>query len=275
MCDDPLVSCRAKLKRFDEKMMELKFRVDSWWNSAYTIDRVQDETTGLYTYTIASLAPAPIEINLVIGEAIYCLRSCLDQLMMQLVDRDTGLVLRQDGTFNTQIQFPVFLTAKSFNSEGRRMYTSKRGGKVCRLISWQRLLALKRVQPWRGKGFKRLHPLWLLHHLAPIDKHRWEIQQMLGLDGGLLFLKTVTLEPGWTLVGGPARVGAPVLIAGDDLRVEGFYDDPDMRIKLVAKSRFGLGSDDATGLEIVPTLWAIRKYVAEEVLNPEGLAKGF
>lgn len=98
-------------------------------------------------------------LNTLIGEFLHDARSSLDHLARQLV-------LRVGGTPTRQTCFPL-LTKPLTNDQGQRVPPSIAGG-----VSADAQAVVGAAQPYNLGGNYRTHPLWRLHKLWNIDKHR-------------------------------------------------------------------------------------------------------
>jgi hypothetical protein len=109
----------------------------------------------------------------VLGDYVHNLRSALDHL--------TWRVVEQHGTPTDQTQFPVYLTQKKF-----RAAWPNKVGKVGRKGL---KTAFDRLQLYKSRP--ELYPLWVLHRLDIIDKHKtlltttMPLQPVLGISGPL------------------------------------------------------------------------------------------
>lgn len=137
-------------------------------------------------------AGVPLRIGVLAGEIIHHLRSCFDHLMWQLSDE----TLRNTGNNAYSIDFPVFETDPALDKKKSAQYKRK----IQFVISRPEALArIDRLQPHRApKPFH--HPLWLIHEMDRIDKHRE--------------LTIVVCNPGFRIEGIFARAEVPVYKAG-------------------------------------------------------------
>lgn len=104
--------------------------------------------------------------SLYLGDFVHNCRSTLDHLVWQLA------LAGGIGKPDTRSQFPIFLEDDAFTraavigSEKRKPYLHD--------IPPDAVEMIRRVQPFDPsfKGDRNLHPLWLLHQLDIVDKHR-------------------------------------------------------------------------------------------------------
>jgi hypothetical protein len=97
-------------------------------------------------------------LNTIIGELLHDLRSALDHLAWQLV-------LNAGGIPTDDTKFPI--EAPSTNPQGKQGNPGVAGG-----VSRNAKTLIASAQPYKRGVRYREHPLWLLHKLWNIDKHR-------------------------------------------------------------------------------------------------------
>lgn len=110
-------------------------------------------------------------LNTIIGELLHDLRSALDHLAWQLV-------LNAGGTPTDDTKFPI--EAPTTNLQGKQGNPGVAGG-----VSRKAKTLIASAQPYKWGTRYREHPLWLLHKLWNIDKHRYVIAK--GTFGSYVF----------------------------------------------------------------------------------------
>lgn len=110
-------------------------------------------------------------LNTIIGELLHDLRSALDHLAWQLV-------LNAGGTPTDDTKFPI--EAPTTNPQGKQGSPGVAGG-----VSRKAKALIACAQPYKWGARYREHPLWLLHKLWNIDKHRYVIAK--GTFGSSVF----------------------------------------------------------------------------------------
>jgi hypothetical protein len=147
-----------KLGRAKIHLDTLKREIDAFQSGKpYEITSYDDPEWQLYVMTFR-LFDVPDDISLIAGDSLYCLRSCLDQIVWALAKRLGGIANP------TYTQFPVM---EVDNSDLRKRFNSQTEG-----IPEIATDAIRRFQPYhRGTSYKS-HPLWRLNALGNIDKHR-------------------------------------------------------------------------------------------------------
>lgn len=102
-------------------------------------------------------------LNTLIGEYVHDLRSGLDHLAWQLV-------LRAKGTPTVKTCFPIKDSDPGADKKGRPRTPGVAGG-----VSVAARTVIREAQPYQWGSRYSEHPLWLLHQLWNIDKHRYVI----------------------------------------------------------------------------------------------------
>jgi len=102
-------------------------------------------------------------LNTIIGEHLHDLRSGLDHLARLLV-------LNAKGTPTDKTRFPIKSTDPGTDKHGRPRTPGIPGG-----VSPPARTLIRDSQPYKWGARYLEHPLWLLHQLWNIDKHRYVI----------------------------------------------------------------------------------------------------
>ena len=152
----------AKLERAQVHLKELaagvqEFRV----KRPYSISCEQDPETGEYVARLIHIEKLPEHWPLLIGDAIYNLRESLDHLAYALAGGING----------DKTEFPVEIHATK--PDGKR----GKGWKALKsVLRPEAMDAVASLQPYQRKPGDpqghEFHPLWQLHELNRIDKHR-------------------------------------------------------------------------------------------------------
>jgi hypothetical protein len=152
---DPLEGCRAKLIRGEEHLDALDAEVRRFETSKPY--RIRSETNTkraerLYGVQVTK-SPSP-DWPGVLGDCIHNFRCTLDHLAWRLVE--------QHGSPNDSTQFPIYTRRKRFRKGW--------GSKIGKVRRKGLKTAFDGLQPYKGRP--ELYPLWILHRLDIIDKHR-------------------------------------------------------------------------------------------------------
>jgi hypothetical protein len=157
---DVIGGCRLKFLAMAEHMDRLGEAVDRWLEDQDYVAVLSGETNShgtKYLFRVQEVVTHPAEEwGIILGDAVHCLRSGLDQLMWGLVE---------DGKGSDRTQFPICLTEQDWIVNAPAMYW----GASPAIVRF-----LDKVQPYhRGDvNAAREHPLALLSALSNFDKHR-------------------------------------------------------------------------------------------------------
>ncbi len=149
---DPYLKLTRAKKHLDDLDAELAaFKASA---KGYRIERADDVENQCHVIKVW-LLDAPDQLSLVAGDAFFCMRSALDQLVWSLAKLTVSTPQRT--------QFPILSEPASSQKEFRRGL----GG-----VPEDAIHEIEALQPHhRGAAFSR-HPLWRLNTLCNIDKHR-------------------------------------------------------------------------------------------------------
>jgi hypothetical protein len=193
-----LTGVDLKLKRAKAHLADLKQAIGKRLDpNLYRFELQRDPQSGKHVLSAHDVPAVDPEWSLEIGEILFNLRSALDHLAWQLVLLDG----REEPGEHTQ--FPIRETP--FSKKGTLTPTRL----VPEITDPQILRALEEVQPYYGPDLAPAEytssPLWQVHKLNIIDKHR------------LLLVILVTLDVGQMWWGEKASGGPPDF---------GFFTDP-------------------------------------------------
>lgn len=200
----------------------------------------------------------PLRWSAIVGDCIHNLRSALDHLVWEL---SGGSGNAPDGT-----EFPVFLDFPAYFQRDRRWQAARGSGlwKIRGIVADGAHAEFERLQPFKGPDPVR-HPLWTIHELDRLDKHR-SLNVLMGMahDYFGLVRRNIgddsELPPGWRRAFGTqshlyrAQVGTGVKT---QVKVRG---DLAIYISLPPES---VGSDD--NLDVV--LARLINFVETDVLS--------
>jgi hypothetical protein len=122
----------------------------------YTISTKDDLEAGEHIIEL-NTKPMRVEIGLIAGDFLSCLRGSLDHLA-------TGLTRVRGGTASNTASFPVIGVD---NGSGRKRFNEAVSGVTPNAIE-----VIKSLQPYHSGDAYKLTKLWRLHRLWNIDKHR-------------------------------------------------------------------------------------------------------
>jgi len=161
-----------KLGRATRLVEELNAGRDAYLHGGSFFVDGQDEPGGDHVAYFRQRQPLPLELGLLIGDALHNARSALDHLAWQLV-------LAGGGTPTIQTGFPIVEDAAKFK---------RRVGDALRGADRGAVDVVRALQPWKGGD----DLLWRLHRLDIVDKHHLLMpliasQHSLGIGGTFNF----------------------------------------------------------------------------------------
>ncbi len=157
-----IASHRARLDRAHDHVQTVTHELRRWLDvhAPFPTDEL-DPTTGSNVVRAALSEEIPAAWGPLIGDALHNLRSSLDHLAFALTVANTQGSL--PATLERSCEFPIFSTEERFQ---------KSAGRAVGGIAEDARRVIADLQPYqRGKDFG-IDPLWLLHELSNIDKHR-------------------------------------------------------------------------------------------------------
>jgi hypothetical protein len=117
---------------------------------------------------IAITKHPPVRLSILSGEIAYQLRSCLDHLVYSL-----SLRLAPSTKELKTVEFPIFASEESFRDTNKHGIPKRGSGLyTIRFIDPAAQAIIEGLQPYKARQNAELHPLWVLHELCNIDKHR-------------------------------------------------------------------------------------------------------
>jgi hypothetical protein len=163
--EDNIAPIQDRISRAKEHLEAVKGELVGYYNSdpcrlSGQFKPDPDGRRGSGEWHEGELAPLPARLNTLIGELLHDSRSALDHLAWQLVLHNGG---QPTGATN----FPILKVAPTSDKQRKRPLPNLAGGasKAARAL-------IDAAQPYQlGDGYAE-HPLWVLHQLWNIDKHR-------------------------------------------------------------------------------------------------------
>lgn len=154
-----LEGVRGKLKRADNHLEALKAEVASVTAEfdADGLRKTTDPANGDYVWVVDINEHRTDTVAAMAGDFIHNLRGALDHLVWELADPDQ----------RPRSEFPVFKNDGAGNSG----FTGGGAPKISSLPEDARQ-AIEALQPFHAGDDAVSHPLWLIHDLDIIDKHR-------------------------------------------------------------------------------------------------------
>jgi hypothetical protein len=161
---------RSKINRAEKHIRDLDAAIASFIElPPYTIGTKPHfvEEIKHTTLYVASVQSIPIDIPLLIGDAIHNLRSALEHLMWQLIEA-------AGGTPDENTSFPI-----AWGTEGRQIYLSRMGNREIQKISSVAQNIMEKVQPYYSGD----DTLRKIQELNIWDKHRLPVVTAIGYEG--------------------------------------------------------------------------------------------
>jgi hypothetical protein len=172
-----LVWCRQKIERAKQHVDDLN-AVHKTFAASKPYEIVPKyNTESKQLLLVFECAPIPPRCSLLIGEILYQLRSALDHLVRKLV-------IQAGGTPNSLTQFPIYKIKR-----GPGFTYESRGTQVIKGVSSSAAKKIEELQPFQASTAPEDDPLWQIHELNNIDKHRFLITTRACLGKGNFHLK--------------------------------------------------------------------------------------
>lgn len=256
-----------KLERASKHIEDLYAVQEAWLRTgAYTLVREDYPETGRTIIRAQITEPPPPLFSVTLGDATHALRATLDHLALELaVSHHSPSPVPPE--VERASEFPVF-PAQIGNDHGRDVFHRvKKGGEPdsrsglhkLQGVHPDALKTIEGIQPYhRGASYAE-DPLWLIHELDRIDKHRrlnltaYAIEGV-GINGG--YMGHVVFEK--ASHGGAVQDGTVVLA---------FRASPDSHFQLDITREIALAEPTLPNAPLaVKTLTQLRDYLRDRVI---------
>jgi hypothetical protein len=149
---------RVRIKRAHDNIREFAEVVDEYIgrHPAYLAVDLDDEGHG--SLRAVRSEPLPIELPILLGEALQNLRAGLDNCLYAVAIIDSG---QNPPPGETKLQWPIALSPKEWKENKKRLEN----------LSPHLIAALHRIQPFQAE-WPEWNCLRILHDLARLDRHR-------------------------------------------------------------------------------------------------------
>lgn len=156
-------SSHLKFHRAQEHMSAFDVAAQ-WWvqRQPHRIAYEVDAEAGVKQVVVIADEQPPMRLSLIAGDAIQTLRAVLDHLVVELATAEYGSSLPNE--IEEDLAFPITTSRDKFRVARRR------GRLEC--VPARAQAIIHRLQPYRRRDQWREDPLWALHELSNIDKHR-------------------------------------------------------------------------------------------------------
>jgi len=165
-------SAKTKLIRAAKHIKALQ-RSIAKYAASHPYKITKSKSKGTERLTIPKSPPA--EISVIAGEVLYQIRSALDHLAFNLVQRNPGGITLPKNWFK-RVEFPLYLEAPKESSSpsipNSLPVPQKAFDRMLPGISKEAFAFIERAQPYYGKGEPN-SALGYLAELSNIDKHRY------------------------------------------------------------------------------------------------------
>jgi hypothetical protein len=157
---DRLFAIRDRLDRADEQLEVVKELARGYFNSDRCRYSGEYNPKANETTIVRNIEMPDVRLATLVGEVVHDLRSSLDHLAYELVVENGGVP--NENTF-----WPILKIAPTPNKKGVRPPPHVSGG-----VSATASALIERWQPYWVGFYPEHHPLWILHRMSIIDKHR-------------------------------------------------------------------------------------------------------
>ena len=151
MSDFP-ASIDLKVERAVEHLLQLNQECDRFTKGETYTPSIDDACLDVTRIYVLAHHPPRERISVIVGDVVHNLRSALDHTVWHLGDPS-----------DPRSCFPIFETEDGFK---------RRGLGVLRGVADKTIEVIRDHQPFLLKEGPKRHPLWLLHLLSNVDKHR-------------------------------------------------------------------------------------------------------
>lgn len=257
-----------RINRALDQINALDKSIKTWLcGDAYRIVKEHDANTRRTAY-VARIDSIPDDWADLIGEAVHSMRSALDRVAFALnakgyAGTHGGAVLPAEREADST--FPIFgnVSQRGVSMDGERAFESSTSH---RLMPPGAVTVIEGLQPYkRGQEFRH-NPLWALHELGRIDRHRLDIAVAAATPLQTIdHLHLPAVDHAVIGIGGPVHNGKELSYW---VTTEG-YPEPEGEIKFTRDVLFGQAAPvPLPNTEIVPTLRMIREHIRFKVLFP-------
>lgn len=277
-------SHELKFQRAGTHLKEIEGFGNAWCGGNHHSIRSERDGNGDLTF-LASADPVPLDFGLLIGECLHNLRSGLDNLAYSLAVAYTK-PLPED--FAESSEFPIFgdrdkqgnvgVGAARFNETTQRGDPT-RGSGLYKIRGWPRgaQAIVEGLQPYhRGNAFEQ-DPLWVLHELDRVNKHRLlhscvAASEATTVDFGKSNVATITARVPGVLgaiqsLGGPIEADTPIFrLVRLDPQPRDRSKPMNMEIQPALHIAFASGTPVVELKPVYAALAAVHTYVIGTVL---------
>ncbi|UGY23073.1 hypothetical protein HU675_0034720 [Bradyrhizobium septentrionale] len=152
-----LVGPRSKIKWANKRIDDLKAAIQAFGQDGHRILRSEyDAELKRLSVVFSNCSPIPPDVSILIGEVLQHQRSALDFLIWQLIEHAGAQP-------SNKSCFPIFITPQGYRARGKAVING---------VSSTAETLIRANQPFQKGPAATRDPLWMLHDLNNIDKHR-------------------------------------------------------------------------------------------------------
>jgi hypothetical protein len=268
-----------KIRRAFDHLHELDGLIKAWLDgSHHSVRQERDPKTGGVAVLATAEQPPVDPWSLLIGDSLHNLRSALDALAFALAGAYTK-PLPDDIAESSE--FPIFGDEDRQGNTGvgstRFHKTTKKGDPapgsgLVKIRGWDQAAQaiLEGLQPYHRGNVYRSHPLWILHELDRINKHRVLHTTVMHFSGFMLDLNRTRnvhqISAGQievfegTIEADTPIARLPPLVPLDPNR------EMHMEVQPAIKIAFAPGTPCVDSEPVLETLWRIYMFVGGDVV---------
>jgi hypothetical protein len=252
-----LETFRVKIAHGNGHLQALDESIERWKRrDPYAVIHEKDLQAGKYEILLRVYEPPLVrQWGLMLGDCAHAYRSALDHIVWELATLNVG----PGNEPRRQTEFPVFVDCSEYRSKATQKVAD---------LSVPARAEIERLQPYYETRVPyESHPLWVVHELDRVDKHRTlNVTALMNQDFGIGFDSTpidIELRAGLEMEEpGPLEDGAK--IAWADFIAIGPNPQMDVYSKIAFDIAFG---DEGSwrGRAVVPVLRDIRNHIVTAV----------
>lgn len=258
-----------KFGRAFEHLQQLKAAEDRWLNGDHhSLRQERDPKTWDVTLfaTVTEQPPAD-PFGLLIGDCLHNLRSALDLLAYALAGPKP---LPQD--IAEASEFPIFGDESRSGKSGVGPDLFRDHG-LAKIASWdpKAKTVIEGLQPYKRGNAYRTHPLWILHELDRVNKHRLLHTAVAAFEGFYMEpsknVNVASFGPGAIeSLGGTVETDTPVAIVPHVTAIDS-EQDVHMEIAPALRIAFAKGTPSVADEPVLNTLYDLYFYVDGTVFD--------
>jgi hypothetical protein len=164
----------AKLEWSRRHLEDLNTIIEEFFSKDHrTVITEKDPEGGPNSFRVRVIAdPLPIDLPVMMGDVLHNMRCTLDHLVYEMAAAAfSPEPLSQDIAETSEFPIVGDINSHGVSGSGQRMFDAAITTKL-RGIPPEAQTIIQGLQPYHGGNNFKAHPLWALHELSNIDKHR-------------------------------------------------------------------------------------------------------